>query len=195
MRRTLLTVLATLAVVAVVAGMFFAGKLVGKNETTEETTQPNAIVEQTVAETQAVIPVTTEAQNTVKEEKTTVVTHVVTVPVEQKVPEKHDVVPEKETEKPAEKPTEPATKANKPDKNVETTKNSVAKITREQAKKIALDHAGLKESEVRGLEVELDFEKGVYEYEVSFESGKYDYDYEINGDTGKIKYADKEIDD
>ena len=69
------------------------------------------------------------------------------------------------------------------------------RIFEEEAKKIALNHAGLKEADVRGLEVELDFEKGAYEYEVSFESGKYDYDYDIDAVSGKIKFSEKDLDD
>lgn len=65
----------------------------------------------------------------------------------------------------------------------------------EKAKKIALNHAGLKESDVRGLKVEKDFDDGVPEYEVEFESGRTEYDYEIDAKTGKILKADKEIDD
>ncbi|MEE1075139.1 MAG: PepSY domain-containing protein, partial [Acutalibacteraceae bacterium] len=44
-------------------------------------------------------------------------------------------------------------------------------------------------------EVELDFERGAYEYEVSFESGKYDYDYDIDAVSGKIKFSEKDLDD
>ena len=91
--------------------------------------------------------------------------------------------------------TESATKVNKKSEAVKTTSEEVKKISRDEAKKIALNHAGLKEADVRGLEVELDFEKGAYEYEVSFESGKYDYDYDIDAVSGKIKFSEKDLDD
>ena len=87
------------------------------------------------------------------------------------------------------------TKANKTDKKAETTKNSAEKISREKAKSIALNHAGVKEADARGLEIELDYEKGVHVYEVSFESGKYDYDYDIDAYTGAIKFSEKDFDD
>ena len=90
------------------------------------------------------------------------------------------------------KVTEPATEVNKPDKPVEATTSSTAVISREKAKSVALNHAGLKEADVRELEIELDKENGVYVYEVSFESGKYDYEYHIDAVTGAIKFSEKE---
>lgn len=69
------------------------------------------------------------------------------------------------------------------------------KISEEKAKKIALDHAGLKESEVKHLFVELDHDDGILRYEIDFRQGKYEYDYEIDAKTGKILSYDKDIDD
>ena len=75
-----------------------------------------------------------------------------------------------------------------------TTKPSV-KLTKADAKQIALEHAGLKESEVTHLQVELDRDDGVYLYEVEFKKGGFEYSYEIHADSGKILDADKEWDD
>lgn len=94
--------------------------------------------------------------------------------------------------KPAEKVTEAVTKVNKPDKPAEATTSSTAVISRDKAKSVALNHAGLKAADVRELEIELDKEKGVLVYEVSFESGKYEYDYDIDAVTGAIKFSEKE---
>ena len=67
-------------------------------------------------------------------------------------------------------------------------------ITKNEAKKIALNHAGLKESDVTMLKVELDKDDGVTYYDVEFRKGIYEYSYEINAKTGKIVEWDKDID-
>ncbi len=67
-------------------------------------------------------------------------------------------------------------------------------IGADEAKRIALEHAGLSESEVWDLEVERDVERGIEVYDVSFETDGYDYDYDINAHTGEIVRADKERD-
>ncbi|MGN1345185.1 MAG: PepSY domain-containing protein, partial [Eubacteriales bacterium] len=67
-----------------------------------------------------------------------------------------------------------------------------AYIGSERALEIALDHAGLSEAEVYGLEVEIDYEHGVMVYEVEFDVIGYEYDYDINAVTGEIvKYHRK----
>lgn len=69
-----------------------------------------------------------------------------------------------------------------------TSENS---ITKAKAKVIALTDAGLKESQVSDLEIELDRDKGVLHYDVSFEYKGKDYEYEINANTGNIISVDK----
>lgn len=76
-----------------------------------------------------------------------------------------------------------------------TEKPADSKISEEKAKSIALNHAGLKESEVKFLHVELDYDDGVLRYEVDFRQGNYEYDYDIDANTGKILSYDKDIDD
>lgn len=68
-------------------------------------------------------------------------------------------------------------------------------ISAAEAKNIALKHAGLKESDIRELEVEKDYDDGIPEYEVEFESGRMEYEYEIDARTGKILKAEKDYDD
>ena len=63
-------------------------------------------------------------------------------------------------------------------------------ITKEKAKEVAFNHAGVKESEVTRLEVKLDKEDN--EYEVDFYVGTSEYDYDINALTGKINHVEKE---
>ena len=75
------------------------------------------------------------------------------------------------------------------------TQTTQTKKTLAQAKKIALDHAGVKQADARDLEAELDWENGKEIYEVSFEAGGYDYDYEIDAYSGKILRSEKERDD
>lgn len=69
------------------------------------------------------------------------------------------------------------------------------RITEADAKQIALDHAGISESETDRLRVKLDYDDGVQEYEVTFYVGNREYDYDINAATGAIRSYDSEIDD
>lgn len=97
----------------------------------------------------------------------------------------------------APKPTEPAITEPAPTEPVATTKpaNTQKTITKENAKAIALKHAGLKESEVTGLRISLDKDDGRTYYDVDFRKGNIEYDYEINASTGKIVEWDKDLDD
>lgn len=56
----------------------------------------------------------------------------------------------------------------------------------DEAKRIALEKAGLAESDVRFDRTELDNEKGVWVYEVEFETLTTEYDAEIKADDGTI---------
>lgn len=78
---------------------------------------------------------------------------------------------------------------------VQTQSNSEARIGKEKARKIALDHAGVKVSEAREVECELDYENGKAVYEVDFESGDYEYSYEIDAATGSVISHEKERND
>ncbi len=70
----------------------------------------------------------------------------------------------------------------------------MADITTEDAKKAALDHAELDESQVREVEIDLDRDNGKLIYEVNFKSGNDEYDYEIDAETGEIISSDKSKD-
>lgn len=59
-------------------------------------------------------------------------------------------------------------------------------ISRDEAKSIALNHAEVKEADIRDLDIELDKDAGTLHYDVDFEVGGKDYDYEIDAVTGKI---------
>lgn len=68
-------------------------------------------------------------------------------------------------------------------------------ITKEEARDIALKHAGLSADEVTGLKVEFDYDDGRAEYDVDFHHGGYEYDYEIDAVAGTVRTWDKELDD
>lgn len=67
-------------------------------------------------------------------------------------------------------------------------------ITAKHAKETALRHAGLDESQVSDVDVDLDRENGKLIYEVDFISGNTEYDYDINAETGEVISADKSKD-
>lgn len=80
--------------------------------------------------------------------------------------------------------TKPATQTN--------TDNVIGK---DRAKEVALNHAGVKASDARGLECELDREWNRMVYEVEFESNGYEYSYEIDANDGSVISHEKERDD
>ncbi|MBQ8803831.1 MAG: PepSY domain-containing protein [Tyzzerella sp.] len=67
-----------------------------------------------------------------------------------------------------------------------------AYIGAEQANMIAFAHAGIEESSVYDLEVEIDYEYHMMVYDVEFESGDVEYEYFINAMTGEVVEYEKE---
>ena len=59
-------------------------------------------------------------------------------------------------------------------------------ITSDDAKRIALEHAGVAESDAARLKVELDRDDGRQVYEVEWDVGRTEYSYEINAADGSI---------
>ncbi len=76
--------------------------------------------------------------------------------------------------------------------NTQPADPSTTKITAEKAKEIALNHAGVKSSDVTGYKSNLDWDDGVSVYELEFRAGSYEYDYEINAVTGAVLKSEKE---
>ncbi|WP_455617106.1 PepSY domain-containing protein [Eisenbergiella sp.] len=72
------------------------------------------------------------------------------------------------------------------------TESQTAYISEEDAKKIALEHADLKEEDISYFKMKLDTDHGVTEYEVEFVSGNTEYDYDIDAVTGAIRSFDFE---
>lgn len=78
----------------------------------------------------------------------------------------------------------------------EITENTTTEyIGVDKAKAIALENAGIKEKDVKDLEVELDRERTAVVYEVSFDAQGYEYDYDIDAVSGDIVRTRREIDD
>ncbi len=75
----------------------------------------------------------------------------------------------------------------------QNTTASEAKISKEKAKEIALNHANLKESDITDYEIDLDNEDGKLVYEISFECGGKEYDYDVNATTGDISNSKNEL--
>ena len=70
------------------------------------------------------------------------------------------------------------------DKNYTNNSNTTSKITNDEAKKIALNHANV--TNITNYKIELDGNK----YEIEFNANSKEYDYEIDATTGKIiKYS------
>ncbi len=74
-----------------------------------------------------------------------------------------------------------------------TTKQSGNKITEAEAKSIAFDSAGVKESDVEYINVKPDRDDGRDIFDVEFYANGTEYDYEIDASDGKILSADKEL--
>lgn len=68
---------------------------------------------------------------------------------------------------------------------------SSAKITGNDAKNKALNHAGVSYKDIRDMDVELENNY----YEVSFETSTYEYDYKIDASSGKVIHHEKEKND
>lgn len=97
-------------------------------------------------------------------------------------------------EKPTQKPATETTQKPAADTPASTQTTEKKQLTKTEARDIALKHAGLKATEVRDLETELDRDDGKLHYDVDFEKDGYDYDYEIDAYSGKILKSRKERD-
>ena len=69
---------------------------------------------------------------------------------------------------------------------------SAAQISEEDAKAIALEHAGLTDSDVTFTKTKLDRDDGQPVYEIEFRQGSTEYEYEIHSETGAIVKSDME---
>jgi uncharacterized membrane protein YkoI len=70
---------------------------------------------------------------------------------------------------------------------------AVSSIDEEQAKAIALNDAGITETDVTFMQVKTDIENGVSVFDVEFIAGDTEYDYEIDAATGELRSKDRDI--
>ena len=82
-------------------------------------------------------------------------------------------------------PTQPSKEA--------PTKSQVSEISVEEAKQIALSHAGV--GSARFTKAKIDYENGIKVYEIEFKVGNMEYEYDINVSNGAIISSSAEIDD
>lgn len=75
-----------------------------------------------------------------------------------------------------------------------TASGTVGTLTKEDAEKLALDHAGFTADQVTRLYTERDLDDRTPHYDVEFRQGGYEYDYEIHAQTGEILKSEKERD-
>lgn len=93
-------------------------------------------------------------------------------------------------------PTPAATPAaTGPSHTLPASTKAAALLTKEDAEKIALEHAGFTADQVQRLRTELDHERGKAEYEVDFHVDRWEYDYDIDAETGAVIRWDKDWDD
>lgn len=67
-------------------------------------------------------------------------------------------------------------------------------ITRERALEIALEKAGVAQTDIRDLEIELDYERGAKVWEVDFDHGNLEYSYDVDAETGAVTKVQRERD-
>ena len=82
-------------------------------------------------------------------------------------------------------PTQPSKEA--------PSKAQVSEISVEEAKQIALSHAGV--GSARFTKAKIDYENGIKVYEIEFKVGNMEYEYDINVSNGAIISSSAEIDD
>ena len=68
-------------------------------------------------------------------------------------------------------------------------------LTADEAKQIALKHAGVTEGDVQRMKVEFDRDhESRIKYEVEWDIGRTEYSYEIDASTGEILDYEKDMD-
>ena len=68
-----------------------------------------------------------------------------------------------------------------------------AYISEADAKKIAMEHAGVKEEDISYFKLKLDTDDGIVEYDIKFYVGNAEYEYDIDAVTGTIRSFDTEL--
>lgn len=95
----------------------------------------------------------------------------------------------------AQQPTEAAAQPTEPSNSGSNAPSSgKTAVTADEARSIALQHAGVTESDLRFIQVKEDYEDGIAVYEVEFYAGNQEYDYDIVKATGEILKYDYDVD-
>lgn len=63
---------------------------------------------------------------------------------------------------------------------------SAAQLSEDDAKAVALEHAGVSESDVTWIQSKLERDDGQPVYDIEFRSGDMEYEYEVHSETGEI---------
>ena len=74
----------------------------------------------------------------------------------------------------------------------QTESTAAGRITLDEAKNIALSHAGIAASEASFTKTKLDYDDGREEYDIEFLSDDYEYEYEIDSQSGAVLSNSKE---
>lgn len=83
---------------------------------------------------------------------------------------------------------------NTTDKQTVTNNNQTkSQISEEEAKQIALKHAGVQESDITAIQVKKDIDDGISLYEVEFYTSNKEYGYDIKMEDGTVLKADFEV--
>ena len=75
----------------------------------------------------------------------------------------------------------------------QTESTAAGRITLDEAKNIALSHAGIAASEASFTKTKLDYDDGREEYDIEFTAADYKYEYEIDAESGKVLSNSKEM--
>lgn len=75
---------------------------------------------------------------------------------------------------------------------IPTESQSNTMLTAEDAKALAVEHAGLLGQQISRLRAEYEIDDGVPQYDVEFYHDGIEYNYEIHAETGKILSFDKD---
>lgn len=78
------------------------------------------------------------------------------------------------------------------EKTSSTNASNNGEITEEKAKQIALEHAGVKESDVTAIQIKQDYDDGSKQYEIEFYTADKKYEYDIKADDGTVLKVDYE---
>ena len=92
------------------------------------------------------------------------------------------------------RPQKTADNASKETSSDASSKSSGTEITEAEAKKIAFDHAQVKESDTTAMQVKKEIDDGISIYKVEFYVQDKEYDYEIKAADGTILSSDFDID-